>query len=91
MAVSFLIQMSTIDGELICIFLKKFKRGIEQINIFNANILGRVFCCFAVSGKIAVVGFAVWQRSFAEQAGNYGRMVEHSTVASSGSNRGLDL
>jgi hypothetical protein len=33
---------------------------------------------------VAVVGFAVWQRSFAAQAGNnYGRMVEHSTVSSS--------
>ena len=32
---------------------------------------------------VGVVGFAVWQRSFAEQAGNYGRMVEHSTIASS--------
>ena len=34
---------------------------------------------------IGVVGFAIWQRSFAEQAGNYGRMVEHSTIFSSGS------
>ena len=33
---------------------------------------------------VGVVGFAIWQRSFAEQAGNYGRMVEHSTIASSG-------
>ena len=30
---------------------------------------------------VAVVGFAVWQRSFAAQAGNYGRMIEHSTIA----------
>jgi len=37
--------------------------------------------------NVAVVGFAVWQRSFAEQAGNYGRMVEHSTVNSSGAGR----
>ena len=35
--------------------------------------------------NIGVVGFAIWQRSFAEQAGNYGRMVEHSTILSSGS------
>jgi hypothetical protein len=39
------------------------------------------------AGNVAVVGFAVWQRSFAEQAGNYGRMVEHSTVNSSGAGR----
>jgi len=45
------------------------------------------FTAVAFAGDIPVVGFAVWQRSFAEQAGNYGRMVEHSTVASSGSNR----
>jgi hypothetical protein len=31
---------------------------------------------------VAVVGFAVWQRSFAAQAGNYGRMIEHSTITS---------
>jgi hypothetical protein len=37
------------------------------------------------ASNIGVVGFAVWQRSFAEQAGNYGRMVEHSTIFSSGS------
>lgn len=35
----------------------------------------------------AVAAIAVWQRSFAEQAGNYGRIVEHSTVVSSGSLR----
>ena len=37
-----------------------------------------------VASDVGVVGFAIWQRSFAEQAGNYGRMVEHSTIASSG-------
>ena len=30
----------------------------------------------------AVVGFAAWERSFADQAGNYGRLVEHSTQSS---------
>ena len=39
------------------------------------------------ASNIGVVGFAVWQRSFAEQAGNYGRMVEHSTIFSSGSSQ----
>ena len=28
------------------------------------------------------VGFAAWERSFADQAGNYGRAIEHSTVSS---------
>ena len=32
---------------------------------------------------VAVVGFAAWERSFADQAGNYGRAIEHSTVSSS--------
>jgi len=35
----------------------------------------------------AAVGFAIWERQFEGQAGNYGRMVEHSTIASSGSGR----
>ena len=35
----------------------------------------------------AVVGFAVWQRTFADQAGNYGRMIEHSTITSGSTTR----
>jgi hypothetical protein len=31
---------------------------------------------------VAVVGFAAWERSFADQAGNYGRAIEHSTISS---------
>ena len=34
----------------------------------------------AVGGGTAVVGFAAWERSFADQAGNYGRAIEHSTT-----------
>jgi hypothetical protein len=34
----------------------------------------------------AAIGIAVWERSFADQAGNYGRAVEHSTVSSLGRN-----
>ena len=34
--------------------------------------------------RIAAVGFAVWERQFEGQAGNYSRMVEHSTTVSSG-------
>lgn len=36
---------------------------------------------------VGVVGFAVWQRSFAAQAGNYGRMIEHSTITSTSTSR----
>ncbi len=36
---------------------------------------------------VAVVGFAAWQRSFAAQAGNYGRLVEHSTITSTSTTR----
>jgi hypothetical protein len=28
------------------------------------------------------IGFAAWERSFADQAGNYGRAIEHTTVSS---------
>jgi len=28
------------------------------------------------------IGFAAWERSFADQAGNYGRAIEHSTISS---------
>jgi len=34
--------------------------------------------------RVAAVGFAVWERQFEGQAGNYSRMVEHSTTVSSG-------
>jgi len=45
------------------------------------------FSAVADASDVAVVGFAVWQRSFAAQAGNYGRMIEHSTIASTSSSR----
>ena len=41
----------------------------------------------ATTDNVAVVGFAVWQRSFANQAGNYGRIVEHSTITSTSTTR----
>ncbi|WP_435219468.1 hypothetical protein [Luminiphilus sp. nBUS_07] len=40
-----------------------------------------------VAGHTMAIGFAVWERSFADQAGNYSRMVEHSTITSAGSTR----
>jgi len=43
----------------------------------------------AGADQTIAVGFAVWERSFAEQAGNYSRMVEHTTTSSSGSARAL--
>jgi hypothetical protein len=33
-----------------------------------------------MNGGTPVVGFAAWERSFADQAGNYGRAIEHSTT-----------
>jgi len=32
------------------------------------------------AGKTMAIGFAAWERSFADQAGNYGRAIEHTTV-----------
>ena len=43
------------------------------------------FTAMTDADDTAVVGFAVWQRTFADQAGNYGRMIEHSTIASTDS------
>ena len=45
------------------------------------------FTANADPSDVGVVGFALWQRTFAEQAGNYGRMVEHSTITSTSSSR----
>jgi hypothetical protein len=49
--------------------------------------LAGAFSAVADPTDVAVVGFAIWQRSFAAQAGNYGRMIEHSTIASTTSSR----
>jgi hypothetical protein len=38
------------------------------------------FTPVAVAGDTMVVGFAAWERSFADQAGNYGRAIEHSST-----------
>ena len=34
------------------------------------------------AGATMAVGFAAWERSFADQAGNYGRAIEHSSISS---------
>jgi len=49
--------------------------------------VGGAWTPVATTDNVAVVGFAVWQRSFAAQAGNYGRMVEHSTITSTSTTR----
>ena len=49
--------------------------------------VGGVWTDLDDSDDVAVVGFAVWQRSFAAQAGNYGRIVEHSTITSTSTTR----
>jgi hypothetical protein len=41
----------------------------------------------ADTSTVAVVGIAVWERQFEGQSGNYGRIVEHSTIVSSGNTR----
>ncbi len=38
------------------------------------------FVAVADAGDTMAVGFAAWERSFADQAGNYGRAIEHSTT-----------
>ena len=49
--------------------------------------LAGAFSAVGDATDVAVVGFAVWQRSFAAQAGNYGRMIEHSTITSTSTSR----
>jgi hypothetical protein len=49
--------------------------------------VGGVWTPVASADDVAVVGFAAWQRSFAAQAGNYGRLVEHSTITSTSTTR----
>ena len=51
------------------------------------DALGAGFSAVDDATDVAVVGFAVWQRSFAAQAGNYGRMIEHSTITSTSTSR----
>jgi hypothetical protein len=40
------------------------------------------FTPVAAAGATMAIGFAAWERSFADQAGNYGRAIEHTTVSS---------
>lgn len=58
--------------------------GADVLTVDGAN---GMFTPVADATDTAVVGFAVWQRSFADQAGNYGRMIEHSTITSGSTTR----
>jgi hypothetical protein len=40
------------------------------------------FTAVSDAGATMAIGFAAWERSFADQAGNYGRAIEHTTVSS---------
>ena len=55
--------------------------GVDDDNVLASPGAGTFTATDATD--VGVVGFAVWQRTFAEQAGNYGRMIEHSTIANS--------
>ena len=55
--------------------------------VAGLDAAGTSFTAVDDATDVAVVGFAVWQRSFAAQAGNYGRMIEHSTITSTSTSR----
>ncbi len=61
----------------------------EDVNYFTKGLeaAGSGFSAVDDATDVAVVGFAIWQRSFAAQAGNYGRMIEHSTITSGSGSR----
>jgi hypothetical protein len=40
------------------------------------------FTAVSDASATMAIGFAAWERSFADQAGNYGRAIEHTTVSS---------
>jgi hypothetical protein len=59
----------------------------DESNVIPTDGVGGAWTPVASAADVAVVGFAAWQRSFAAQAGNYGRMVEHSTITSTSTTR----
>jgi len=63
--------------------------GTDDANVLpnTGNVPAGTFTPVANPQATAAVGMAVWERQFSDQAGNYGRMVEHSTIVSSGSGR----
>ena len=65
--------------------------GVDDGNVdavaAGLDAAGTSFTAVDDATDVAVVGFAVWQRSFAAQAGNYGRMIEHSTITSTSTSR----
>ena len=60
-----------------------FGTDIDPNDDFDADKDGWGYFVDSSRNTVAVVGFAAWERSFADQAGNYGRAIEHSTISSS--------
>ena len=58
--------------------------GVDDGNVLpaTADVPAGGFTAVANPDHTSVVGFAIWERQFEGQAGNYGRMVEHSTISS---------
>ena len=60
----------------------------DDDSAINPNTLGSdpdnwgSFTAVQDASATMAIGFAAWERSFADQAGNYGRAVEHTTVSS---------
>jgi hypothetical protein len=63
--------------------------GVDDgdVDFLSQGLMSGGFSAIADATDVPVVGFAVWQRSFAAQAGNYGRMIEHSTITSTSTSR----
>lgn len=63
--------------------------GVDDGNVLPAagDVPAGGFTPVANPNATSAVGFAIWERQFEGQAGNYGRMVEHSTIVSAGSGR----
>ena len=58
--------------------------GVDDGNVLpaTADVPAGGFTAVANPNATSAVGFAIWERQFEGQAGNYGRMVEHSTISS---------
>jgi hypothetical protein len=58
--------------------------GVDDGNVLpaTADVPAGGFTPVATPWHTSAVGFAIWERQFEGQAGNYGRMVEHSTISS---------
>jgi len=63
--------------------------GTDDANVLpnTGNVPAGSYTPVANPQATSAVGFAIWERQFEGQAGNYGRIVEHSTIVSAGSGR----